>query len=73
MQTADLPCLADEVRNALRKSPYLLRKPMDVEEEKGRIVLRGNVESFFQKQMAQETLMRIDGVESVDNLLEVNW
>jgi hypothetical protein len=36
-------------------------------------VLKGCVRSFFQKQMAQEAIRRIDGVESIENLLEVNW
>jgi osmotically-inducible protein OsmY len=37
------------------------------------VVLKGSVQSFYQKQMAQESIRRIDGVERIDNLLEVNW
>ena len=44
-----------------------------VEAEDGRIVLKGNVKSFFQKQMAQEAVRRVDGVQQIDNLLQVNW
>jgi osmotically-inducible protein OsmY len=39
----------------------------------GRVVLKGKVKSFFQKQMAQEAIRRLDGVQKIDNLLEVNW
>jgi osmotically-inducible protein OsmY len=41
------------------------------ETEQGRVVLKGVVRSFFQKQMAQEALRRVDGVEQIFNELEV--
>ena len=72
-----LPCetnlLADRVDSALETSPYFSRRWMRCETEEGKVVLRGKVASYFQKQMAQETVRRIDGVEAVDNLLEVSW
>ncbi len=37
------------------------------------MVLKGTVNSYFQKQMAQEAIRRVDGVELIDNQLEVNW
>ncbi|MFM2095979.1 MAG: hypothetical protein RIS70_3103, partial [Planctomycetota bacterium] len=39
----------------------------------GRVVLKGVVRSYFQKQMAQETLRRIDGIVFIENDLEVTW
>jgi osmotically-inducible protein OsmY len=39
----------------------------------GRIVLSGKVGTYFQKQMAQEVVRRIEGVEQIDNCLEVTW
>jgi osmotically-inducible protein OsmY len=39
----------------------------------GRVVLRGVVPSYYQKQVAQEVVRMVDGVERVDNQLEVNW
>jgi osmotically-inducible protein OsmY len=44
-----------------------------IEAEDGRVVLKGSVRSFFEKQMAQEAIRRIDGVQLIDNMLEVNW
>ena len=44
-----------------------------VEAADGRVVLKGNVSTFFQKQMAQEAVRRIDGVQQIENLLQVNW
>jgi osmotically-inducible protein OsmY len=36
-------------------------------------VLQGVVGTFFQKQMAQEALRRVDGVQQIENNLEVAW
>ncbi len=65
--------LSDRVDFALETSPYLLHRSLRFETDMGRVVLRGKVASYFQKQMAQEAVQRIDGVEAVDNLLEVSW
>jgi osmotically-inducible protein OsmY len=35
------------------------------------VILRGVVRSYFQKQMAQEAVRRISGVEEIHNELEV--
>jgi hypothetical protein len=35
--------------------------------------LRGVVRSYYQKQMAQEVLLGLEGVEHIENQLEVEW
>ena len=65
--------LQDQVESALSNSPYLSRKEVRVEASDGRVRLEGIVKSFFQKQMAQELLRRVDGVEKIENQLQVNW
>lgn len=65
--------LFDRIRDALSTSPYVPNQGVDVETADGHVVLRGYVKTFFQKQMAQETVRRIDGVQQVENLLQVNW
>lgn len=65
--------LFDRIRDALTASPHLPKQQLRIETAEGRVVLKGNVRSYFQKQMAQEAIRRIDGVEQIDNLLEVNW
>lgn len=66
--------LARRVHDALERSPYLgAAQQLRVEEGDGRICLHGRVGSFFEKQMAQEVVRRLDGVEKVDNLLTVAW
>lgn len=65
--------LQDRVDFAITNSPYLVGRKLRFEEEQGRVVLRGVVNSFFQKQMAQEALRRVEGVGEIENELEVMW
>ena len=65
--------LIDRARTALSRSPHLGRKQLKLQARQGRLTLEGVVDSYYQKQMAQETLRKIDGVEAVENLLEVHW
>jgi osmotically-inducible protein OsmY len=74
MSTATLnPPLFERIHDALLTNPHVPSRQVQIEAADGRVVLRGNVKSFFQKQMAQEAVRRVDGVERIDNLLEVNW
>jgi osmotically-inducible protein OsmY len=68
----ELP-LIDRVQQALQQSPHVSRRDVQLAANAGRVVLSGVVGSFFQKQMAQEALRRIEGVESIENQLQVHW
>lgn len=65
--------LLQRVDSAIRMSPHLCGHQVLCQEESGIVVLHGRVGSFFQKQMAQEALKRLDGVEKVINELQVDW
>lgn len=65
--------LADRARMALTRSPHVKPGGIELEARDGSITLRGQVRSYFQKQMAQEALRRIEGVHQIENLLQVNW
>jgi osmotically-inducible protein OsmY len=65
--------LVDRARTALERSPHLARKHLRLEAEEGRLVLHGVVGTYYQKQIAQETLRKVDGVEHIENLLQVHW
>jgi osmotically-inducible protein OsmY len=74
MNTATLTApLFERIHEALTSNPHVPTRALHVETADGRVVLKGSVRSFFQKQMAQEAIRRIDGVQKIDNLLEVNW
>ena len=70
MHTLDAT-LEERVDVAVDQSPYLDGQEISIDRPSQRIVVRGVVTSYYEKQMAQETLLRIDGVECVENRLEV--
>lgn len=63
--------LADRVDNALVTNPYLTGRTLRFETDGGRVILRGKVGTWYQKVMAQELIRRVEGVELIDNCLEV--
>jgi osmotically-inducible protein OsmY len=67
------PALLDQVHGALSRSPYVSANEMRVEATDGVVRLEGAVRSFFHKQMAQELIRRVDGVERIENYLQVKW
>lgn len=64
-------CLEERVQDAIDHNPYLAKKNLRCETSEGHVVLRGTVRSFFQKQMAQESVKQLDGIRSIENRLEV--
>jgi len=65
--------LEDRVTTALERNPHVAGRNLRFEAEEGRIRLRGVVRSYYQKQMAQEALRYVDGIQAIDNDLEVTW
>lgn len=65
--------LMDRAQAALEQHPHLARKQLRLQARQGRLILNGVVGSYYQKQLAQEALRKIDGVESIENRLEVHW
>ncbi len=65
--------LDNRVLTALEQNPYFSSRNLRFETNEGRVVLRGVVGTYFQKQMAQEALRKIEGVDSIENELEVAW
>jgi osmotically-inducible protein OsmY len=65
--------LFERIHDALTTNPHVPSQMVRVETEEGRVILKGSVTTFFQKQMAQEAVRRVDGVQQIDNLLQVNW
>jgi osmotically-inducible protein OsmY len=72
MHTA-APTLDHRLLHALNESPYLSRRNLRFETSEGRVVLHGTVASYYQKQMAQEAIRRVEGVAEIHNQLEVAW
>jgi len=63
--------LLHRIDRAIQNNPHSIRSRIFLESAAGQVILRGKVESFYQKQMIQESLRNIEGIESIANLLEV--
>ena len=72
MNMIDMP-LDDRVLTALERNPYVARRRLRFETSQGRVTLRGVVRTYYQKQMAQEAVRHVDGVDEIANELEVSW
>lgn len=46
---------------------------MHIETSGDNVTIHGTAQSFFEKQMAQEAIRKIEGVQAIDNCLEVVW
>jgi osmotically-inducible protein OsmY len=68
------PCVAVEraVYQALSSNPHLCRRRFECQaDERGAITLHGKVDSWYQKQLAQEAIRHVHGVNRIYNELEV--
>ncbi|MEX2114824.1 MAG: BON domain-containing protein [Pirellulales bacterium] len=61
------------ITSAMAAHPHLKQRKLRFETKQGHVVLRGVVNSYYQKQMAQEAVRRVEGVQSIENHLEVDW
>src|SRR5688500_18188237 len=53
--------------------PLFRRRRIALFGGKGRVVLTGRVSSFYEKQLAQESLRHCEGVQQIDNRIEVAY
>lgn len=65
--------LSERVERAIQQAPHLNRQHLRFETNEGRVVLKGTVGSYFHKQMAQEAVRNVDGVDAISNQLNVCW
>ncbi len=65
--------LQTRINDVLKDSPHFHGSDVMGTDEQGVVVLQGRVETFYHKQVAQELLRKVDGVERIVNLLEVHW
>ncbi len=63
--------IAEGAEIRLRGNSYLALKNVSCEYREGVLTLRGCLPSYYLKQMAQTAVARLDGVQRIDNLIEV--
>ena len=74
-ETAEQPCyccIVAAFRHSWSSSGYPALKRIECRFESGILFIRGTVNSFYHKQMAQELVRRVDGVKQIVNELEVS-
>jgi osmotically-inducible protein OsmY len=65
------PKVAEDAECRLRRSAYPPLQTVNCEFREGVLFLRGRLPSYFLKQIAQETVARIEGVQQIANEVEV--
>ena len=65
--------LIQDLQSALGSNPHIQGQRLRIENKSGHVTVRGRVGSYYQKQMAQESLLRVEGVQRLENELEVHW
>src|SRR4051812_14143584 len=68
---SDGPALLEKARDQLRRSPYLELRRVNCDYRDGTLTLAGIVSSYYLRQVAQATVLRVDGVRSIANGLQV--
>ena len=63
--------LAEVARSCLRTNPYPDVKSLECEYHEGVLMLRGQVSTYYYKQLAQEAVRDIQGIESIVNVVKV--
>ena len=78
VSTADIPSatkpvltLADRVRICIQRKGYPQLQAVDCRSEGDSVLLSGEIESFYMKQLAQEVATRTPGVRAVQNDIQV--
>ena len=61
------------VSTALQRNPHVTGRNLHFQTDEGRVTLQGVVDSYYEKQMAQEALRHIDGINEIANEVEVCW
>jgi osmotically-inducible protein OsmY len=65
------PAPADVAERRLRSHPYLALKNVACDYQGGVLALRGCLPSYYLKQIAQEAVASLAGVERIDNQIQV--
>jgi hypothetical protein len=65
------PGLKESAEDCLRRNPYPALKNVSCDCRGGVLVLRGCVPTYYLKQVAQEAVAPLEGVERIDNQIQV--
>lgn len=70
---ADTAQIARAARQRIEQQSHLSVQRIWCEFREGHLILQGQVPSYYLKQLAQEAVAGLEGVEQVVNQIEVVW
>ena len=73
MTTASTDSIDLKIENAIIHQSHVSAGKVHFQTNAGRVRLTGRVNTWFEKQMVQESIKQIEGVDAIDNELEVDW
>lgn len=65
--------VVEQAQERLRAVPYASFRHLRYDYRHGLLILRGQVRSYYEKQLAQEAVAGLRGVAQVVNEIEVAW
>ena len=65
--------IAEEAEDRLRKDPHVNGRDISCECNEGVLWLRGDLPTFYEKQVAQEAVEGVEGIAGIINDIEVTW
>jgi CheY-like chemotaxis protein len=65
------PHILQAAEARLRGNPFLARKNVSCAYSQGVLTLRGSLSSYYLKQLAQDAVGQVEGVEHINNLIQV--
>jgi osmotically-inducible protein OsmY len=69
--SVDTSTLSDDINHALNRSWFFNPDDVDVSASGGRVTLRGTVDTYYERNLAETTAWAASGVTSVENDLEI--
>lgn len=69
----DDAAIAQDIRQALRRNPYVRRYDIAVRVDNGKAVLRGEVDTWHMKSQATDAAATATGVVAIENRLDVDY
>ena len=63
----------ESAKDSLQRKLYTAAHGVSCDYCNGVLYLAGRSNSFYEKQMAQEVVLRLDGVQRIENQLQVSW
>ena len=63
--------IKDRAERFLHSNPYLVLKHISCDYLDGVLILRGRLPTYYLKQLAQESVADLDGVDRIENQIQV--